>query len=64
MLYNDRAVQENHHISAAYCLLQDDDEKNIFTNLNKDDWRWARITLNLDLIWNIDKHVFNFLYSG
>ncbi|KAF0028414.1 hypothetical protein F2P81_019501 [Scophthalmus maximus] len=42
MLYNDRAVLENHHISAAYRLLQDDDEKNIFSNLNKDDWRELR----------------------
>ncbi|XP_047200558.1 calcium/calmodulin-dependent 3',5'-cyclic nucleotide phosphodiesterase 1C [Hippoglossus stenolepis] len=42
MLYNDRAVLENHHVSAAYRLLQDDDEKNILSNLNKDDWRELR----------------------
>lgn len=40
MLYNDRAVLENHHVSAAYRLLQDDDEMNILLNLSKDDWRW------------------------
>lgn len=40
MLYNDRAVLENHHVSAAYRLLQNDDEMNIFSNLSKDDWRW------------------------
>ncbi|TKS88112.1 Calcium/calmodulin-dependent 3',5'-cyclic nucleotide phosphodiesterase 1C [Collichthys lucidus] len=39
MLYNDRAVLENHHVSAAYRLLQDDDEMNILSNLSKDDWR-------------------------
>lgn len=39
MLYNDRAVLENHHVSAAYRLLQNDDEINIFSNLSKDDWR-------------------------
>uniref|UniRef100_UPI0037E70F4C dual specificity calcium/calmodulin-dependent 3',5'-cyclic nucleotide phosphodiesterase 1C n=1 Tax=Semicossyphus pulcher TaxID=241346 RepID=UPI0037E70F4C len=42
MLYNDRAVLENHHVSAAYRLLQDEDEMNIFLNLSKDDWRELR----------------------
>uniref|UniRef100_A0A668AM67 Phosphodiesterase n=1 Tax=Myripristis murdjan TaxID=586833 RepID=A0A668AM67_9TELE len=42
ILYNDRAVLENHHVSAAYRLLQDDDEMNILFNLSKDDWRELR----------------------
>ncbi|XP_052397844.1 dual specificity calcium/calmodulin-dependent 3',5'-cyclic nucleotide phosphodiesterase 1A isoform X3 [Carassius gibelio] len=42
ILYNDRAVQENHHVSAAYRLLQEDDEMNILHNLSKDDWRELR----------------------
>lgn len=42
MLYNDRAVLENHHVSAAYRLLQNDDEMNILSNLSKDDWRWEK----------------------
>ncbi|XP_035386764.1 calcium/calmodulin-dependent 3',5'-cyclic nucleotide phosphodiesterase 1A isoform X1 [Electrophorus electricus] len=42
ILYNDRSVQENHHVSAAYRLLQDDDEMNILYNLSKDDWRELR----------------------
>uniref|UniRef100_A0A8C2KN00 Phosphodiesterase n=1 Tax=Cyprinus carpio TaxID=7962 RepID=A0A8C2KN00_CYPCA len=42
ILYNDRAVQENHHVSAAYRLLQEDDEMNILYNLSKDDWRELR----------------------
>uniref|UniRef100_A0A665X475 Phosphodiesterase n=1 Tax=Echeneis naucrates TaxID=173247 RepID=A0A665X475_ECHNA len=42
MLYNDRAVQENHHVSAVYRLLQDDGETNILLNLSKDDWRELR----------------------
>ncbi|RXM95227.1 Calcium/calmodulin-dependent 3',5'-cyclic nucleotide phosphodiesterase 1C, partial [Acipenser ruthenus] len=42
ILYNDRAVLENHHVSAAYRLLQDDEEMNIFYNLSKDDWRELR----------------------
>lgn len=46
MLYNDRAVQENHHVSAAYRLLQNDDEMNILSNLSKDDWRWEEAISN------------------
>ncbi|XP_061109761.1 dual specificity calcium/calmodulin-dependent 3',5'-cyclic nucleotide phosphodiesterase 1C-like isoform X2 [Conger conger] len=42
ILYNDRAVQENHHVSAAYRLMQDDEEMNILSNLSKDDWRELR----------------------
>ncbi|XP_031415233.1 calcium/calmodulin-dependent 3',5'-cyclic nucleotide phosphodiesterase 1C [Clupea harengus] len=42
MLYNDRSVLESHHVSAAYRLLQDDDEMNILYNLSKDDWRELR----------------------
>ncbi|XP_077584280.1 dual specificity calcium/calmodulin-dependent 3',5'-cyclic nucleotide phosphodiesterase 1A [Stigmatopora nigra] len=40
-LYNDRSVLENHHVSAAYRLMADDDT-NILINLNKDDWRELR----------------------
>ncbi|KAM8967339.1 dual specificity calcium/calmodulin-dependent 3',5'-cyclic nucleotide phosphodiesterase 1C isoform 2-T2 [Pelodytes ibericus] len=42
ILYNDRSVLENHHVSAAYRLLQDDEEMNILYNLSKDDWREFR----------------------
>ncbi|XP_072323472.1 dual specificity calcium/calmodulin-dependent 3',5'-cyclic nucleotide phosphodiesterase 1A isoform X2 [Scyliorhinus torazame] len=42
ILYNDRAVQESHHVSATYRLLQDDEEMNILFNLSKDDWREFR----------------------
>lgn len=38
ILYNDRSVLENHHVSAAYRLMAEED-MNIFINLNKDDWR-------------------------
>lgn len=38
ILYNDRSVLENHHVSAAYRLMADE-EMNILINLNKDDWR-------------------------
>lgn len=39
ILYNDRSVLENHHLSAAFRLLQEDEEMNILSNLSKDDWR-------------------------
>ena len=42
ILYNDRSVLESHHVSAAYRLLQEDDEMNILYNLSKDDWRSVR----------------------
>uniref|UniRef100_A0A671VF33 3',5'-cyclic-nucleotide phosphodiesterase n=1 Tax=Sparus aurata TaxID=8175 RepID=A0A671VF33_SPAAU len=42
ILYNDRSVLESHHVSAAYRLLQEDDEMNILYNLSKDDWRSLR----------------------
>ncbi|XP_029943431.1 calcium/calmodulin-dependent 3',5'-cyclic nucleotide phosphodiesterase 1A-like [Salarias fasciatus] len=41
LLYNDRAVLENHHVSAAYRLLQEDD-MNMLSNLSRDDWRELR----------------------
>ncbi|MEJ1278304.1 hypothetical protein NN561_009226 [Cricetulus griseus] len=41
ILYNDRSVLENHHVSAAYRLMQEE-EMNIFVNLSKDDWRIDR----------------------
>ncbi|XP_034350930.1 dual specificity calcium/calmodulin-dependent 3',5'-cyclic nucleotide phosphodiesterase 1A isoform X1 [Arvicanthis niloticus] len=41
ILYNDRSVLENHHVSAAYRLMQEE-EMNILVNLSKDDWRDLR----------------------
>ncbi|XP_066543363.1 dual specificity calcium/calmodulin-dependent 3',5'-cyclic nucleotide phosphodiesterase 1A isoform X2 [Amia ocellicauda] len=48
IFYNDRSVLENHHVSAAYRLMQDD-EMNILANLSKDDWRELR-TLVIDMV--------------
>ncbi|XP_017333906.1 dual specificity calcium/calmodulin-dependent 3',5'-cyclic nucleotide phosphodiesterase 1A isoform X1 [Ictalurus punctatus] len=53
ILYNDRAVQENHHVSSAYRLLQEDDEMNILYNLSKDDWREFR-TLVVEMVLATD----------
>ena len=40
MIYNDRSVQESHHISAAFRLLQEE-QMNIFMNLSREEWRWV-----------------------
>uniref|UniRef100_A0A3Q0TBB8 Phosphodiesterase n=1 Tax=Amphilophus citrinellus TaxID=61819 RepID=A0A3Q0TBB8_AMPCI len=53
LLYNDRAVQENHHVSAAYRLLHNNEEMNILANLSKDDWRELR-TLVVDMVLATD----------
>nr|XP_025968954.1 calcium/calmodulin-dependent 3',5'-cyclic nucleotide phosphodiesterase 1B isoform X2 [Dromaius novaehollandiae] len=41
ILYNDRSVLENHHISAVFRMMQDD-EMNIFVNLTKDEFAELR----------------------
>lgn len=53
ILYNDRSVLENHHLSAAYRLLQEDEEMNILINLSKDDWREFR-TLVIEMVMATD----------
>lgn len=53
ILYNDRSVLESHHVSAAYRLLQDDDEMNILYNLSKDDWRSERQMLQQTERWKL-----------
>ncbi|XP_063284758.1 dual specificity calcium/calmodulin-dependent 3',5'-cyclic nucleotide phosphodiesterase 1A isoform X1 [Pelobates fuscus] len=52
ILYNDRSVLENHHVSAAYRIMQDD-EMNILANLSKDDWRDLR-TLVIEMVLSTD----------
>ncbi|KAJ3591988.1 hypothetical protein NHX12_007118 [Muraenolepis orangiensis] len=52
ILYNDRSVLENHHVSAAYRLMAEDD-MNIFTNLNKEDWRELR-ALVIEMVMSTD----------
>ncbi|XP_068519502.1 dual specificity calcium/calmodulin-dependent 3',5'-cyclic nucleotide phosphodiesterase 1B [Anas acuta] len=41
ILYNDRSVLENHHISAVFRMMQDE-EMNIFVNLTKDEFAELR----------------------
>ena len=53
MLYNDRAVLENHHISAAFRLMKED-EFNVLSNLKREEYRLVQLlTLsasNLNLV--------------
>ncbi|XP_019636328.1 PREDICTED: calcium/calmodulin-dependent 3',5'-cyclic nucleotide phosphodiesterase 1A-like [Branchiostoma belcheri] len=52
LLYNDRAVLENHHISTAFRLMEDD-SLNILGNLSVDDFRTLR-TLTIDMVLATD----------
>lgn len=52
MLYNDRAVLENHHISAAFRILKED-ECNILQNLSREEYRELR-TLIIDQVLATD----------
>ncbi|ELU10052.1 hypothetical protein CAPTEDRAFT_103680 [Capitella teleta] len=52
LLYNDRAVLENHHVSAAFRLMKDDDH-NILTSLKKEEYRDFR-SLVIDIVLATD----------
>nr|XP_028603936.1 calcium/calmodulin-dependent 3',5'-cyclic nucleotide phosphodiesterase 1A isoform X1 [Podarcis muralis] len=52
ILYNDRSVLENHHVSAAYKIMQEE-EMNILVNLTKDEWRELR-TLVIEMVLSTD----------
>lgn len=52
MLYNDRAVLENHHISAAFRVMSEDDS-NILINMSKEEYRELR-TLVIDMVLATD----------
>lgn len=52
MLYNDRAVLENHHVCAAFELLRSDD-KNILIGLKKEEYREFR-ALVIDMVLATD----------
>ncbi|XP_043931190.1 calcium/calmodulin-dependent 3',5'-cyclic nucleotide phosphodiesterase 1A isoform X2 [Protopterus annectens] len=56
IFYNDRSVLENHHVSAAYRLMQED-EMNILLNLSKDDWRELRaLVIEMVLATDMSSH--------
>jgi len=43
LLYNDKAVLENHHASATFRLVRDDSH-NILLSLSKDDYKYVTLT--------------------
>ncbi|XP_064646954.1 dual specificity calcium/calmodulin-dependent 3',5'-cyclic nucleotide phosphodiesterase 1A-like isoform X7 [Lineus longissimus] len=52
LLYNDRAVLENHHISASFRILKED-EYNIVSNLSRDEYKEFR-NLVIDMVLATD----------
>lgn len=52
LLYNDRAVLENHHISAGFRIMKED-ESNILSNLSKEEYREFR-NLVIDMVLATD----------
>lgn len=52
LLYNDRAVLENHHISAAFRVLKEDD-CNVLSHLSREEYRELR-TLIIDMVLSTD----------
>lgn len=57
MLYNDRAVLENHHASAAFRMLKED-EYNIFSNLSREEYKEIR-NLVIDMVISTDMSFHN-----
>lgn len=53
LLYNDRAVLENHHISATFRLMKDEPDCNILQNLSRDEHREFR-NLIIDMVLATD----------
>uniref|UniRef100_A0AAY4CIV3 Phosphodiesterase n=1 Tax=Denticeps clupeoides TaxID=299321 RepID=A0AAY4CIV3_9TELE len=57
MIYNDRSVQESHHLSATFRLLQDD-QMNIFTNLSREEWIELRaLVIEMVLATDMSSHL-------
>ncbi|XP_019716677.1 calcium/calmodulin-dependent 3',5'-cyclic nucleotide phosphodiesterase 1B [Hippocampus comes] len=52
LIYNDRSVQESHHLSAAFRLLQDD-QMNIFIHLTREEWMELR-SLVIEMVLSTD----------
>ncbi|XP_058486557.1 dual specificity calcium/calmodulin-dependent 3',5'-cyclic nucleotide phosphodiesterase 1B-like isoform X1 [Solea solea] len=52
LTYNDRSVQESHHLSAAFRLLQNE-QMNIFMNLSREEWMELR-SLVIEMVLSTD----------
>jgi len=53
LLYNDKAVLENHHVSATFRLVRDDSH-NILLHLTKDDYKCVLYVLPCDTITGVN----------
>ncbi|XP_047666125.1 calcium/calmodulin-dependent 3',5'-cyclic nucleotide phosphodiesterase 1B-like isoform X2 [Tachysurus fulvidraco] len=57
MIYNDRSVQESHHVSASFRLLQNENT-NIFMNLTRPEWLELRsLVIEMVLGTDMSSHV-------
>ncbi|XP_076845468.1 dual specificity calcium/calmodulin-dependent 3',5'-cyclic nucleotide phosphodiesterase 1B-like isoform X2 [Brachyhypopomus gauderio] len=55
--YNDRSVQESHHLSAAFQLLQNE-QMNIFTNFSREEWMELRsLVIEMVLATDMSFHI-------
>ncbi|ESO12607.1 hypothetical protein HELRODRAFT_62653, partial [Helobdella robusta] len=52
LLYNDKAVLENHHLSSTFRMMKDD-EVNLLSNLKKDDYRELRANM-IEIVLSTD----------
>uniref|UniRef100_A0A670IDE2 3',5'-cyclic-nucleotide phosphodiesterase n=1 Tax=Podarcis muralis TaxID=64176 RepID=A0A670IDE2_PODMU len=56
LLYNDKSVLENHHVSAVYQLMQNED-MNILVNLTNEEWReLRRLVIEMVLATDMSNH--------
>ena len=62
LLYNDKAVLENYHVSTSFRLLRDEDH-NILSNLKREEYRWGRIFHNVFIHSFIDFFAHSFVHS-
>ncbi|KAJ8259522.1 hypothetical protein GJAV_G00170290 [Gymnothorax javanicus] len=57
MIYNDRSVQESHHVSATFRLLQNE-QMNIFINLSREEWAELRsLVIEMVLATDMSSHL-------
>uniref|UniRef100_A0A4W4HN50 3',5'-cyclic-nucleotide phosphodiesterase n=1 Tax=Electrophorus electricus TaxID=8005 RepID=A0A4W4HN50_ELEEL len=55
--YNDRSVQESHHLSSTFCILQNE-QMNIFTNLSREEWVELRsLVIEMVLATDMSFHI-------
>ena len=57
LLYNDRSVLENHHISASWRLMESDSKYDFLTNLEASEWkRFRTLVVENILATDLSKH--------